>query len=91
MVPPEEKGFGRRHFVIKYSIERKIYILKDLEEGTGTFIKINPKLTLRNNSIVSFGDIHFAVIFPPVDPILPEAKPSILVKFLEGPKAKEAM
>ncbi len=66
MVPQEERGFGKRHFLIKYDTEKKTYYLKDLEEGTGTFIKIAPKWALRNNSVISFGDIHFATLFPPV-------------------------
>ena len=64
-MPEEEKGFGKRHFLIKYDPEQKKYFLKDLEEGTGTFIKIAPKWELRNNSVISFGETHFATIFPP--------------------------
>jgi len=65
VVSSEEKGFGKRHFQIKFDIEKKGYLLRDLEDGTGTFIKIFPKWILKNNSIISFGDIHFATIFPP--------------------------
>ena len=65
MFSSDEKGFGKRHFVIKYNTEKKNYFLKDLEDGTGTFIKIAPKMVLKNNTIISFGDIHFAIVFPP--------------------------
>ena len=88
IVPQDEKGFGKRHFVIKFCPEKKCYLLKDLEDGTGTFIKISPKVALKNNSIISFGDIHFAVIFPPKDQ---ENKNTMIIKFLEGPRAKETM
>ncbi len=50
--------------MVKYDLEKKSYFLKDLEDGTGTFIKIAPKIVLRNNAVISFGQTHFAVLFP---------------------------
>ena len=80
----EEKGFGKRHFQIKYDLTRKTYLLKDMEDGTGTFIKIAPKWTLKNNSIISFGDIHFATVCPPAikqpDTNLKDAQPYFCVR-----------
>jgi pSer/pThr/pTyr-binding forkhead associated (FHA) protein len=37
--------------------EEKYYI-KDLEEGTGTFVRIKDQAGLRNGNIISFGDNH---------------------------------
>lgn len=31
---------GEKHFVIKYDVETKRYYIKDLGDGSGTFIKI---------------------------------------------------
>ena len=62
VVPSEERGFGKRHFVIKYMDDKSNYFLKDLDDGTGTFVKVYPKIILKNNTIISFGNIHFAVV-----------------------------
>lgn len=37
---PEHDGFGSRHFYIKYSNDMSCYLIKDLGEGSGTFIKV---------------------------------------------------
>ena len=37
---PHGDGFGPRHFVIKYSSDMNCYFLRDLGEGSGTFIKV---------------------------------------------------
>ena len=63
--PMEEQGFGKRHFVIEYNNDKDAYYLKDLGDGTGTFIRINQKVVLNTNMIISFNSIHIAVIFPP--------------------------
>lgn len=136
IMPADEKGSGLRHFMIRYHVDKKAYFLKDLEEGTGTFVRITPKLILRNNTIISFGNIHFAIIFPTPAPQIPsknisvtdinttipeiaktkeiaKTEPqldskkeiqisptndnknlpqnSIMIKFLEGPKAKQVL
>ena len=82
-VLPTEEGVGNRHFLIKYNpVERK-YCIKDLGEGTGTFVKITTKLLLKENYILSFGENHMIVQqceFPGKD----ESK--ITLKFIDGPK-----
>ena len=40
VILPKNDGFGERHFMIKYLIEKNYYMIKDLGEGTGTFIKV---------------------------------------------------
>lgn len=61
IVDCKAKVFEKRYFMIKHCNVRKAYLLKDLEYGTGTFIKVSPRCVLKNNSIISFGDIHFCV------------------------------
>ena len=58
---PKSEGFGRRHFMIHFSLEKNGYFLKDLGEGTGTFIKVHKEAILKNGHIVSFGETHMVV------------------------------
>ena len=37
---PEGENFGQRHFQIKFQNDFNAFFLKDLGEGTGTFIKV---------------------------------------------------
>ena len=78
--PQEELGVGKRHMVIKFSEANKKYYVKDLSDGTGTFIKIEKPLKLITNYIISFGDSHMTVL---VD------TGQITLKFLEGIRANE--
>ena len=59
----EENGPSKRHMIIKYSIVDKRYFLRDLGEGSGTFVKIEKPLLLKNGYIISFGDSHMTVSF----------------------------
>ena len=58
---PIGEGFGTKYFVIKFSNEQNNYLLKDLGEGTGTFIKVERDFVLKNGHIVSFGENHMVV------------------------------
>ena len=62
--PIEEKGFGKRHFVIQYDETKDSYFLKDLSDGTGTFIKVNDQLPIVENIILSFNNVHLAIMVP---------------------------
>ena len=64
-IPQEEQGFGKRHFMIEYDARLSSYFLKDLGDGTGTFIKIMHKTALNSNMIISFNSVHLAIFFPP--------------------------
>lgn len=59
----EESGDSKRHMIIKYSIAEKRYFLRDLGEGSGTFVKIQNPLLLKNGYIISFGESHMTVSF----------------------------
>ena len=73
-----EYGFGGRHFIIFYDTELNEYFLKDLGEGSGTFVKLEQELKLKNGNIISFTDNHMLISIKEND--------SIFIKFLEGTK-----
>lgn len=49
--------------IIKYNLADKRYYLRDLGDGSGTFMKIQKPLPLKNGYIISFGDSHMTVKF----------------------------
>lgn len=59
----EETDEGKRHMIIKYNVVDKRYYLRDLGDGSGTFVKIETALVLKNGYIISFGDSHMTVSF----------------------------
>ena len=52
-----------RFFKIQYIKKLNEYILKHLEKGFGTFIKIEDSMYLRNKSIINIGDVYLAIFF----------------------------
>ena len=57
-----EHGFSERHFSIRYDVPLNRYFLKDLGQGTGTFLKILKPVGLQNGNLFSIGkDINFMV------------------------------
>jgi len=76
--------------VIKYNLDDKKYYMRDLGDGSGTFIRIdNTKdLVLKHGFIISFGDSHMVVQFSSevVDPNNQHVVQKITLKFLDGPK-----
>lgn len=80
--PIEEKGIGKRHFMIKYHDGTRKYYIKDLADGTGTFIKISKTTKLESGYILSYGDTHMTIN------IDPDSR-TIILKFLEGIRANE--
>jgi hypothetical protein len=58
---PQGESFGNRHFLIKFSNDLNSYYLKDLGEGSGTFLKVETNFVLKNGHIVSFGENHMVV------------------------------
>jgi hypothetical protein len=39
-----DTGIGKRHMVIKYNIDNKSYYLRDLGDGSGTFVRLDVPL-----------------------------------------------
>lgn len=63
VIAQDDLGIGKRHLIIKYSIDDSHYYIRDLGDGSGTFVKLEQKLQLKNGYIVSFGDSHMTVNF----------------------------
>jgi hypothetical protein len=75
--------------VIKYNEIDKKYYLRDLGDGSGTFIRVDnhKDLILKHGFIVSFGDSHMVIQFSSeFDSKLAKVIQKISVKFLDGPK-----
>ena len=49
--------------IIKYSMDDKHYYMRDLGDGSGTFVRLDKPLELKNGFIISFGYSHMAVNF----------------------------
>ena len=85
ILPQTEKGVGKRHFIIQYQQKEERYMIKDLGDGMGTFIRLTHPLQLQNNFIVSFGDSHMIVV-------IENSFPSKLVlRFIDGPKVDQKL
>lgn len=78
-----EIGMGNRHFLIKYLIEDKNYYIKDVGEGTGTFIQIDKSITLQNDFVISFGSFHMHISITPTE--------ELKLEFLDGPNTGESL
>ena len=61
----ENEGIGERHMIIKYNIQDKSYYIRDLGKGSGTFVRLDQPLVLKNGFIISFGTSHLTVNFFP--------------------------
>ena len=59
----ENDGIGDRHLIIKYNMADRQYYIRDLGKGSGTFVRLDVPLTLKNGFIVSFGTSHLTVNF----------------------------
>lgn len=84
IIPQGELGMGQRHFMIKYVIESQNYFIKDMGEGTGTFVKIIQPLELKQGYIISFGESHMIISWNP-------QSEAITVKFLDGGKSDQIL
>ena len=47
-MPPDDQGIGQRQFMIKYDLKERDYFVKDLGEGSGTFVKVDQDLVSQN-------------------------------------------
>lgn len=41
-----DTGIGKRHMVIKYNMDNKSYYLRDLGDGSGTFVRLDIPLVI---------------------------------------------
>lgn len=82
LLPSEENGTGKRHFMIKFRkgiwyLDQNKYFIKDMGEGLGTFIRLDRPFKLQNLNIVSFGDSHMIVSLD---------GNFVSLRFIQGPK-----
>ena len=41
-----DTGIGKRHMVIKYNLDNRSYYLRDLGDGSGTFVRLDVPLVI---------------------------------------------
>jgi len=94
LLSKEELGIGKVHMVIKYYTDASAYYIKDLGDGTGTFIRLDKPVALKHGFIISFGDSHMVVNLPNSERSEESARgdlqsrsSELTLKFLDGPKA----
>lgn len=75
----EDSPSAATFFVIEYDTISRLYSLKDMDRGTGTFLRIEKPMPLRDGIIVSFGDSHMLVS-------ISSNSQDIDLKFIDGPK-----
>lgn len=63
VIPQTDAGIGKRHMIIKYNVDNKSYYLRDLGDGSGTFVRLDVPLILKHGYIISFADSHMVVQF----------------------------
>lgn len=80
---------GDQHCMIKYDPSLRKYLLKDLGEGSGTFLRIDKEIELKSGYIISFGDSHMAVTVSDVSAVKTKQGSKLSLKFLDGPKTDE--
>lgn len=86
VIEEEAQGMGRQHLLIKFNPSTSKYMISDLGDGTGTFVKVGTELALREGFIVSFGNSHMKILNAGS---LNSLDKKIVIKFLEGPKINE--
>lgn len=57
----DNKYIAATFFEIEFDINQRLFSLKDLDRVTGTFIRIEQAMQLRDGIIISFGDSHMLV------------------------------
>jgi hypothetical protein len=84
----DDHGIGGRHMIIKYSMDDRHYYMRDLGDGSGTFVRLDQSLELKNGFIVSFGYSHMAVniLGDDGDSYGRNSNTRVQLKFIDGPK-----
>lgn len=62
VIPEDRDSLGRQHLMIKYNPWTGKYLLKDLGEGSGTFVKVKFQIPVKSGDIVSIGDSHMVIL-----------------------------
>ena len=53
-----DNKFIGKHFQIRYDIDNKLYFIKDLGFGFGTFIKLTKHIKLKDNFLINIGETY---------------------------------
>ena len=61
VIEESQNGMGGQHFLISFDNSSQKYLISDLGEGTGTFLRLDSPLLLQEGNIVSFGSSHITV------------------------------
>lgn len=83
VVSIDEIGMGSTHLMIQYKPDKHSYFIRDCGQGTGTFIKIEKPLIIKEGFIVSYGESHMHIS------ALNSEK--IQLKFIDGPKSDQIL
>jgi len=89
VIPEDSTSLGRRHLMIRYNPSTRKYLLKDLGEGSGTFVKIDIPIPVKQGYIVSFGESHMVTQFDQSPSSYLLLRDNITLKFLDGPKVDQ--
>jgi pSer/pThr/pTyr-binding forkhead associated (FHA) protein len=86
----DDHGIGSRHMIIKYNMDDRRYYMRDLGDGSGTFVRLDQPLELRNGFIISFGYSHMAVnVYGESAGRGSGGSDRISLKFIDGPKTDQ--
>jgi FHA domain len=61
VIEESSKGMGKQHLVIKFNPPKQKYSITDLGDGSGTFVRIDSPLVLKDGFIISFGNSHMTI------------------------------
>ena len=82
----EDKELGKMHFVVEFSKAGDCFLIKDLGDGNGTFMKIEGSHVLHNGDVLSFGASHAGVQIQPQG-----CSSTFTLRFFEGPRASDML
>lgn len=80
----EDPELGKTHFVIEYSPSHESFLIKDLGDGNGTFMKINGSHLLHDGDVLALGQSYAGVQIRSQD-----TGSMLTLRFYEGPRASE--
>lgn len=84
VLSPDDSELGKMHFVIEYSQAIENFLIKDLGDGNGTFMKIEGSHTLHDGDVLAFGLSYAGVQIQRQGP-----GSTLTLRFYEGPRASE--
>eukprot|EP00826_Nyctotherus_ovalis_P054860 TRINITY_DN722_c0_g1_i1.p2 TRINITY_DN722_c0_g1~~TRINITY_DN722_c0_g1_i1.p2 ORF type:complete len:158 (-),score=29.29 TRINITY_DN722_c0_g1_i1:1184-1657(-) len=83
VVSSNEIGMGATHLVVQYRPDERAYFVRDYGQGTGTFVKIEKPVVLKEGFIISYGESHMLVNTL--------TNNEIQLKYLDGQRADQTL